>query len=280
MTSCSSKKYEAALMMVASSTTDLATELNSVIVDACRHAVKARGVFTIALSGASMVGFLSTLPEVFSAQQVDPHFDAWHVILADERLVPTAHADSNMGALQRGLFTKLAIIPQSQIHGINQDKLQESSSSSEAVAADYEDTVRSVMHKSNGKLDMAVLGFGPDGHTCSLFPNHRLLKEESLWVASLDDSPKPPPSRITLTFPVLNDMTRHVVFCGAGTSKSPILKEIFEGVTTTTTTTTTTSTHVLVATMKDPAPFPCGAVRPEGGDLTWIVDKDAMEGVL
>jgi hypothetical protein len=35
-----------------------------------------------------------------------------------------------------------------------------------------------------------------------------------------------------------------------------------------------------VATMKDPAPFPCGAVRPDGGDLTWIVDEDAMEGVL
>ena len=144
-----------------------------------------------------------------------------------------------------------------------------------AVAADYEVIVRSVVNKSGGKLDMAVLGFGPDGHTCSLFPNHCLLKEESKWVASLDDSPKPPPSRITLTFPVLNQKTRHVVFCGAGSTKSPILQKVFEKVTKT----TRPSTHV--ATMKDPAPFPCGAVRPDDGDcLTWVVDTDAMEGVI
>jgi 6-phosphogluconolactonase len=266
-------KYKAALL-VASSKADISTELNAVIVNASVQAINARGVFTIALSGGSNVGFLSSLPEAFASNNVDPQFHAWHVILADERCVPTTDVDSNMGALQEGLFSKLTTIPQSQIHGINQEKLVvEQSTTAAVIAADYEPIVHSVIAKSGGKLDMAVLGFGPDGHTCSLFPNHPLLKEKFKWVASLDDSPKPPPSRITLTFPVLNTKTRHVVFCGAGSSKSPILREVFEGVV------SMSSPTTCVATMKDPAPYPCGAVRPDDGDLTWVVDVDAMEGI-
>jgi 6-phosphogluconolactonase len=258
--------YKASLI-VAPSKAAVSEALNSVIVDCSREAIKKRGVFTVALSGGSNVGFLSSLKDAFSAKGIDPTFEAWHVILADERCVPLTDEDSNMGALQTKVFSKIAI-PESQIHGINQDEL----GNSNAVAADYEPIVREVLNKSGGLLDLAVLGFGPDGHTCSLFPNHVLLKEDSKWVASLDDSPKPPPSRITLTYPVLNTKTRKVIFCGAGSSKTPILQEVYD--------TVTKNDSDYSVMMKDPPPFPCAAVRPFDGKVCWVVDSDAINGIL
>lgn len=70
---------------------------------------------------------------------------------------------------------------------------------------------------------MLLLGMGPDGHTCSLFPGHDLLNEKSKWVAFLTDSPKPPPSRITLTFPVINN-AKTCIFATCGKEKAEMVK--------------------------------------------------------
>lgn len=67
----------------------------------------------------------------------------------------------------------------------------------------------------------------PDGHTCSLFPGHALLDEMDGWVAWLNDSPKPPPTRITLTYPVLNHSLR-VAFVSTGEGKKDIMKEVLD----------------------------------------------------
>ena len=249
------------------------------IIQSCKLALQSRDLFTIALSGGSLPSLLQTLPQSFHNAGVDPQWKKWHVLLADERCVVSTDDYSNLGSIQSN-FTNHVSIPKHQVYGIDETLL---SKTSETVASAYEEqVVKPLIEKCDGMLDCVVLGFGPDGHTCSLFPDHPLLNEHTRLVAPIDDSPKPPPSRITLTFPVLNKLSRQVIFCGAGSSKRPILKDVFgysrealgdpirhiiDGA------------RALNVEMIDPPPYPCGMVRPEqqGRDsLVWVVDRDAF----
>lgn len=106
-------------------------------------------------------------------------------------------------------------------------------------------------------FDLLLLGCGPDGHTCSLFPNHELLRESDAWVAPISDSPKPPAKRITLTLPVVTHGIK-IAFVATGAGKKDIMKEIFEG----------------------GNGLPCALVNEGAGErVSWFVDEAAVEGV-
>jgi 6-phosphogluconolactonase len=68
-------------------------------------------------------------------------------------------------------------------------------------------------------FDVALFGVGPDGHAASLFPGFPQLSEGDTPVAAVFDSPKPPPVRITLTYPALNN-SRSVWFLVSGPDKA------------------------------------------------------------
>jgi len=98
----------------------------------------------------------------------------------------------------------------------------------EEAAKDYEKKLKALwtVEESNpsyGMADCLVLGFGPDGHTCSLFPNHKALDVKENWVTSVSDSPKPPPKRITLTYSFINKAT-NIFVSGKGQAKWDMLK--------------------------------------------------------
>lgn len=98
------------------------------------------------------------------------------------------------------------------------------SSTAEDAAKDY--IMKMSVHfppDSLPKFDLLLLGMGEDGHTCSLFPGHRLLEETGVWVCPINDSPKPPPSRITLTLPVINN-AKCCAFALTGAGKAPVVK--------------------------------------------------------
>jgi len=101
----------------------------------------------------------------------------------------------------------------------------------EKAAKLYEESVAGFFKDSSSStpvFDLILLGMGPDGHTCSLFPKHKLLAETKANIAPITDSPKPPSNRITFTYPVL-DAAKAVAFVCCGGGKSGALKTVIEG---------------------------------------------------
>ena len=74
-------------------------------------------------------------------------------------------------------------------------------------------------------LDIVFLGLGEDGHTASLMPNApaSVLQSREPWV-HVANSPKPPPNRLTLTYPMLA-AAREVWTLVSGTDKETALRE-------------------------------------------------------
>jgi len=284
-------------LFLASNVSSLESALHRLIIEACQASIAARGVFCIALSGGSVAGFLSTLHQSFQQLNVDPHFGCWHMCLADERLVPSSDADSNLHSIQSVVNRWSSTRGVVQLYGIDETLLGQEDD--DRIASSYETYVlRPLLEKSNGTLDCIVLGFGPDGHTCSLFPNHPSIsqnreKQQPLVIA-VQDSPKPPPRRISLTLPVIN-ASKCIIVCGAGSSKKDVVRQCFQQPVSVTSSNSGTTTSDVTnnisksssstlwtgrAQLLDPPPYPCAMVRPSAsGVLSWVLDTQAAQNL-
>ena len=90
-----------------------------------------------------------------------------------------------------------------------------------AMAYDYAELIAERVGCGPGDppaFDFVLLGLGEDAHTASLFPGSKLLSAEGPVVA-VTDAPKPPPERITMTFPVFA-CAREAVVLATGQSKA------------------------------------------------------------
>jgi 6-phosphogluconolactonase len=139
-----------------------------------------------------------------------------HLFWVDERAVPPDHPESNYGLGQQLVVAGLPI-DHTHVHRMHAD-----APDVEQAAKEYEADLRHTLGDPP-RLDVTLLGVGPDGHVCSLFPGHSALAQTTRLVVAIKDSPKPPPRRLTLTLPALEDT--FAVVAAFGESKAAVIEE-------------------------------------------------------
>lgn len=81
------------------------------------------------------------------------------------------------------------------------------------------------VEKPRKRIDLTILGMGPDGHIASLFPGK--LHGEG-WIVSENHSPKPPSQRLSFSYEALSSSER-VWFLVSGSAKADSLRKVFAG---------------------------------------------------
>lgn len=209
---------------------DPGARVAKLVLDSYSRAVASRGSFAIAIAGGSLVNMLGAMSDI-----KDVDWTKWHVAWVDERCVPHDHADSNYGGALAAWLQKVPI-PKEQIHAIDSTLVPGGGGMDRAqpAADEYERRLQNlsaeVLPRSADGMpvfDLLLLGFGPDGHICSLFPGHPLLEDTSeRWIHPIADSPKPPPERITLSMRAVKAASE-VALVGTGAGKKDVVKSVF-----------------------------------------------------
>jgi len=199
-------------------------------------AILERGEFHLALSGGNTP---KPVYEALAARR--DAWKEWIITFGDERCVPPDSDQSNFRMAKESFFDH-APIPSENILRIRGE-------ADPAIAAqEYEDELRKrARGHSIYRHDLLLLGMGDDGHTASLFPGTEAIGVTDRWIVS-NFVPKFNTHRITMTYPLLN-AARHVCFLVNSKGKDAILEEVFSG----------------------KSSYPCAAVRPLEGNLTWLL---------
>ena len=203
-------------------------------------AIERSGLFRIGLAGGN------TPRAIYEELAARPDCLPWskvQITFGDERCVAPDHADSNYRMAREALLSRVSI-PEGNVFRVRGE------ADPEEASQECELRLKAVASRLGEPVyahDLMLLGMGPDGHTASLFPGSPALDEEAHWVIPTI-GPKPPPQRITFTFPLLN-ASRAVMFLVNDASKEPMIQEVIQG------------------------KFPAGRICPEHGEVIWVIGQ-------
>ncbi|HWE22724.1 MAG TPA: 6-phosphogluconolactonase [Myxococcales bacterium] len=221
-------------------------------VELARASIRSRGRFTVVLSGG---GTPKRTYEFLAAPEFRNRVD-WsrvEVFWGDERGVPPDHPDSNFHTASAALLEHVPVVRERfpRIRAEIPDRA--------AAARDYQAEIARAFAVDEAGLppafDLVLLGMGNDGHTASLFPEAEALREGRRWAVYVEAPQRPPPSRITLTAPILN-RAREIRVLVAGEEKSATLRAVLQG-------------------PHEPRRMPIQLIQPENGRMIWLIDRAA-----
>jgi 6-phosphogluconolactonase len=185
------------------------------LVVALVDAQSARGVAHVSMTGGSMGSqIISSVCRVPARDAVE--WSQVHVWWGDERWLPAGDPDRNDTQNDAAGLDTLGLDPANVHRVLGPDR----SASAEESAQAYSDA----LHAAGGDLfDVMVLGVGPDGHIASLFPHHPTASRIGSPAVAVHDSPKPPPTRVSLTRECL-ERSREVWFLVSGADKADAVR--------------------------------------------------------
>ncbi len=184
----------------------------------------------VVTGGSILEAVLAELPAATQAAPVD--WQRVHVWWGDERYVPAGDTDRNDRPAMAKAFDHLPVeaehlhpMPASDA-GFGDDLGAAADSYAAALAAVAGDAAGAGIGVP--AFDVVLLGLGPDGHCASLFPGHPGTRVLDTSVIGVRESPKPPPNRLSLTFPAL-DAAREIWFVAAGEGKADAVARALGG---------------------------------------------------
>ena len=193
---------------------DPISKASELVVAALRTSVAERNGARFAISGGSAA---ATLGKIVAALP-DDVWKKVQLTWVDERCVPQESPLSNRGDAYRQGWLKKDRPPGYELPLWLDGETPEKAT--RRVRQSIENVFRS-------KLDVVLMGIGEDGHIASLFAGHpaRFVKGP---VTTLNDSPKPPAERITLTYELLRT-SRTTFILGMGEAKRAALERVVAG---------------------------------------------------
>jgi 6-phosphogluconolactonase len=209
-------------------------EVASIVGDALADAARAGGA--IALTGGHTPGRAYQV-----AAEREPDWGAASVWWGDERCVPPDDERSNYLLARENLLDRLATQP-GEIHRIRGEL------PADAAADEYDAELRGV------RMDLVLLGVGPDAHAASLFPSAPTLEERERTAVPAEAKLEPFVDRVTMTIPVLSSAPQ-VLFILTGADKAEAAERGF-------------------ARSPDPA-APASLIRSSSGTTRVVVDRAA-----
>jgi 6-phosphogluconolactonase len=222
---------------------DVADQASHVFIDEVVELQSKQDLVHVALTGGT-VGIL-TLTHIASHPRLNEiDFARLHFWFGDERYVASDSPDRNAQQAREALLSHIKVNELS----IHEFPSTDTNLSVQDAAAAFERELVEWFDDSP-KMDLMLLGMGPDGHVASLFPGHSY---PDTLIVSESNSPKPPPERLSMSMRMIN-ASKRIVFVVSGLDKAEVIEQIHK---------------------TDDCDLPAAKVEAQGQTL-WIIDEPA-----